>query len=658
MAGPKPIASERKYPIPESLRKKTHLDKASYTWLYERSLKDKTTFWREQAHHFLSWDVPFTEVCNTSFLKTDVHIRWFHDGHLNVSANCLDRHLPNHGDKPAIIWEPDDPREVCRVITYNVLHQEVCRTANLLQNLGVMSGDRVTIYLPMVPEAAIAMLACARIGAIHSVVFGGFSAHALHERIRDCGSTYVITADEGVRGGKRVPLKANTDEACAGTDVKNVLVLKRTGAAIKWNPGRDLWWHERAQDMATTCAYESFPAEQPLFILYTSGSTGKPKGLLHTSGGYLLHAAMSFYYAFDYNSEDIFWCTADIGWVTGHSYGVYGPLAMGATTVMFEGTPTWPDASRCWQIVDKHKVASFYTSPTTIRMLEREGKDYVRKTARTSLRVLGTVGEPINPEAWRWCYEVVGEKRCPIVDTWWQTETGGHMILPFPGATETKPGSASWPFFGVRPVIFTHHHEEVTCPGEEGALCIAESWPGQARTIWGDHKRFVETYFSIYPGYYYSGDQASKDEEGYFWLHGRMDDVLNVSGHRLGTAEIEAAINEHPAIVESAVVGFPHEVKGEGIYAYVTTLPGTKEDEELRASVRQTVRKIIGPIATPEKIHFTSVLPKTRSGKIMRRILRKIAEGEIVASKDLHKLGDISTLMDPEIVIQLIKDRL
>ncbi len=658
MAGPKPMASERRYPIPESLRKKTHLDKASYTWFYERSLKDKATFWREQAHHFLSWDVPFTEVCNTSFLKTDVHIRWFHDGRLNVSANCLDRHLPNHGDKPAIIWEPDDPREACRILTYKALHQEVCRTANLLQNLGVTSGDRVTIYLPMVPEAAIAMLACARIGAIHSVVFGGFSAHALHERIRDCGSKYVITADEGVRGGKRVPLKANTDEACEGIDVKNVLVLKRTGAAIKWNPGRDLWWHERAQDMAATCAYESFPAEQPLFILYTSGSTGKPKGLLHTSGGYLLHAAMSFYYAFDYNPGDVFWCTADVGWVTGHSYGVYGPLAMGATTVMFEGTPTWPDASRCWQIVDKHKVASFYTAPTTIRMLEREGEDYVRKTARTSLRVLGTVGEPINPEAWRWYYEVVGEKRCPIVDTWWQTETGGHMILPFPGATETKPGSASWPFFGVRPVIFTHHHEEVTHSGEEGALCIAESWPGQARTIWGDHKRFAETYFSAYPGYYYSGDRASKDEEGYFWLHGRMDDVLNVSGHRLGTAEIEAAINEHPAIVESAVVGFPHEVKGEGIYAYVTTLPGTEEDEELRAAVRQTVRKIIGPLAAPEKIHFTSVLPKTRSGKIMRRILRKIAEGEIVTSEDLHKLGDTSTLMDPEIVIQLIRDRL
>jgi acetyl-CoA synthetase len=652
-----PTDTEEQYPIPDSLKYKTHLDKEAYLSLYERSLKDKKRFWHEQASQFLSWDTSFSEVYRASFSAPDVHIQWFSDGRLNVSANCLDRHLPHHGDSPALIWEPDDPHEMGRVLTYKDLHQEVCRTANLLKSLGVKVGDRVTIYLPMVPEAAVAMLACARIGAIHSVVFAGFSDHALHERIVDCGSECVITADEGIRGGKHVPLKAHTDKACQGTQVRTVLVLKRTGSSIAWNSERDVWWHERIQDMATECAYESFPAEQPLFILYTSGSTGKPKGLLHTSGGYLLHTAMSFYYAFDYNFGEVFWCTADVGWVTGHSYGVYGPLAMGATTLMFEGVPTWPDPSRCWQIVDKYKVSSFYTAPTAVRMLEREGDAYVKKTDRTSLRILGSVGEPINPEAWRWYYAVVGDERCAVVDTWWQTETGGFMILPFPGATEMKPGSASWPFFGIRPVILTQGGEEAR-PGEQGALCIAESWPGQARSIWGDHKRFVETYFSTYPGYYYSGDGASQDADGYFWVRGRMDDVLKVSGHRLGTAEIEAAINQHSSIVESAVVGFPHPIKGEGIYAYVITLPGTVEDDTLRNAVRQTVRDIIGSVAAPEKIQFVSAMPKTRSGKIMRRILRKIAEGSLQTAKDLSTLGDISTLLDPDVVIQIMKDRL
>ncbi len=651
------VEARNRYSIPSSLKAKTHLSAEEYHGLYAHSLKDPEGFWRDQAYRFLSWDRSFSKVCSTSFDPSHTTIEWFQDGMLNISANCLDRHLKDKGDKPAILWEPDDPSSPGRMLTYRQLYHHVCQTANMLKHLGVHPGDRVTLYLPMVPEAAIAMLACTRIGAIHSVVFAGFSSHALHERIQDCASTYVITADEGLRGGKVIPLKAHADEACEGTAVQKIIVLKRTGGSVNWNPHRDLWWHEAIQGQDSHCPYEPFPAEHPLFILYTSGSTGKPKGLLHTSGGYLLHVAMSFYYAFDYRSEDVFWCTADVGWVTGHSYGVYGPLALGATTVLFEGIPNWPDPSRCWQIVDKYRVSSFYTAPTMIRMLEREGKGYVEKTSRDSLRILGTVGEPINPEAWRWYYVTVGDQRCPVIDTWWQTETGGFMILPFPGATELKPGSASWPFFGVKPEI-VRSDGNIADSNEQGALCIARSWPGQARTIWGDHDRFIQTYFSAYPGYYYSGDGASQDEEGYFWIRGRMDDVLNVSGHRLGTAEIEAAINQNPHVVESAVVGFPHEIKGEGIYAYVITLPGTQEGKELQDAIRQTVRQVIGAMAVPEKIHFAPGLPKTRSGKIMRRILRKIADGSLQTDEDLGKLGDISTLMNPEVVMQLLQRKL
>ncbi len=647
-------------PSPLADSKSHHLDAAAYRAMYARSLGQPEAFWAEQAHRFLDWGLPWQQVRSSSFDKENVHIRWFEGATLNVSANCLDRHLGERGGQAAIIWEPDDPNEAGVTLTYEQLHLRVCRAANMLRKLGVKQGDRVTLYMPMVPEAAIAMLACARIGAVHSVVFGGFSPASLRGRIEDCGSKLVITADEGVRGGKNIALKRQVDEACTGTGVQSVLVLRRTGGAVDWQDGRDVWWHELEAVADDDCPAERFEAETPLFILYTSGSTGKPKGLLHTSGGYLLYAAMTFHHVFDYRPGEVFWCTADVGWITGHSYIVYGPLACGATTLMFEGVPNYPDASRFWQIVDKHKVSLFYTAPTAIRMLMREGEGPVKSTGRASLRVLGSVGEPINPEAWRWYHEVVGEGRAEIVDTWWQTETGGHMLSPIPGAIEPKPGSATLPFFGVDPVILDADGCEVK-DGSSGALCIRSSWPGQARTIWGDHARFVETYFSTYPGYYFSGDAAHCDADGYYWVSGRMDDVLNVSGHRLGTAEIEAAINEHPQVTESAVVGYPHDIKGQGIYAYVTVLPGVDTQgavgDTLRRELRETVKKIIGSIAAPEKIQFSDALPKTRSGKIMRRILRKVAAGEVTSKEDFGKLGDISTLLNPEAVESLVAGR-
>jgi len=645
----------QKYPVPAALQK-AHIDAQAYAAMYEKSIRDPEGFWGAQAEMFLTFTKKWSRVKDTSFAKDDVHIKWFEGAQLNVAANCLDRHLDARGDKTAIIWEPDSPDEAAQHITYRELHARTCRAANMLKSLGVKAGDRVTIYLPMIPEAAIAMLACARIGAVHSVVFGGFSPHSLKGRIADCASEVVITADEGLRGTKRIALKANVDEACAGTDVKHVVVVRRTGGAIGWVEGRDHWWHEMEEKASAECPAESFEAEHPLFILYTSGSTGTPKGLLHTSAGYLLYAAMTFKYVFDYKENDIYWCTADVGWITGHSYIVYGPLAAGATTVMFEGIPTYPDASRFWQVIDKHRVNSFYTAPTAIRMLEREGEEYVKGTSRATLRVLGSVGEPINPEAWRWYHDVVGQGCCAVVDTWWQTETGGHLITPLPGATETKPGSATLPFFGVQPAIVDTQDKELGA-NESGALCIKDSWPGQSRSIWGDHERFVQTYFTAYPGYYFSGDAARRDEDGYYWLEGRMDDVVNVSGHRMGTAEVESALVEHASVTEAAVVGFPHDIKGEGIYAYVTLLPGMEGDDALRAELRHLVREIIGPIASPDKIHFTPSLPKTRSGKIMRRILRKIAAGEIQGEDDMPKLGDISTLLDPGVVRELVKGR-
>lgn len=643
------------YPIPAHIGK-AHIDGLAYQAMYEKSLSDPEAFWGAQAEAFLSFTKKWRKVKDTSFAKEDVHIRWFEGAELNVAANCLDRHLEKRGEQTAILWEPDHPEEPAQHITYRELHARVCKAANMLKSLGVKAGDRVTIYLPMIPEAAIAMLACARIGAVHSVVFGGFSPHALHGRIQDCQSALVITADEGRRGGKHIALKANVDEACVDSCVTRVLVVQHTGGEIAWVNGRDVWWHEMEAAASADCPPHSVDAEHPLFILYTSGSTGTPKGLLHTSAGYLLYAAMTFKYVFDYKEGDIYWCTADVGWITGHSYILYGPLAAGATTLMFEGVPTYPDASRFWQVVDKHRVNSFYTAPTAIRMLQREGDAFVNKTSRDSLRVLGSVGEPINPEAWRWYHEVVGQGRCAIMDTWWQTETGGHLITPLPGAIATKPGSATRPFFGVRPVIVSAANAALG-DGESGALCIADSWPGQARTIWGDHARFVQTYFSAYPGYYFSGDAARRDEDGYFWLEGRMDDVVNVSGHRLGTAEVESALVEHPSVTEAAVVGFPHDIKGEGIYAYVTLHPGMQGSDELAKELRHVVREIIGPIASPDKIHFTPALPKTRSGKIMRRVLRKIAAGEVTTEDDMHKLGDISTLLNPEIVSELVRGR-
>lgn len=616
---------------------------------YRRSIADPDGFWLEQARA-LDWMTPPTVAGDWSFDRDDFHIRWFADGVLNVSVNCLDRHLAEHGDRIAIIWEPDDPAEPAKRLSYADIHAEVCRFANVLKARGVAKGDRVTIYMPMIPEAAFAMLACARIGAIHSVVFGGFSAESLAGRIKDCGSRVIVTADEGRRGGRRVALKATVDQAAAIVGgIDTVLVVRSTGADVPMIAGRDLWYHEERAAASPDCAPEPMRAEDPLFILYTSGSTGKPKGVLHTTGGYLLWAALTFATTFDHRGSDIFWCTADIGWVTGHSYIVYGPMANAATGVLFEGVPSWPDASRIWQVVDRHQVTTLYTAPTALRSLMKEGDDFVARTDRSSLRLLGSVGEPINVEAWHWYHDVVGGGRCPVVDTWWQTETGGHMITPFPD-TATKPGAATLPFHGVVPKLLDGEGREQE--GEaEGNLVIARSWPGMMRTVWGDHQRFFDTYFSTFPGYYTTGDGARRDADGYYWITGRVDDVINVSGHRLGTAEVEGALEVHDIVAEAAVVGFPHDVKGQGIYAYVTLNNGIAEGDDLRDLLRAHVRQEIGPIATPDAIQFVTGLPKTRSGKIMRRILRKIAEGEI------HALGDTSTLADPAVVEELIAKR-
>ena len=642
------MSEEKIYPVPENIAARAHITEEQYFRLYQQSLDDPEGFWAEQAREFLDWNKPWDKVLDWDYKKA--HIRWFEGGKLNVSVNCIDRHLASRGDQVAIIWEGDDP-SVDKKITYNELHEQVCKLANVLKSRGVKKGDRVCIYMPMIPEAAFAMLACTRIGAVHSVVFGGFSPEALKDRILDSDCRVVITADEGVRGGKRVPLKANTDEAVANCpNVHTVLTIRHTGGEIGWDGKRDVWYHELMQQADGDCPAEEMDAEDPLFILYTSGSTGKPKGVLHTTGGYLLYAAMTTKYTFDLHDGDIFWCSADVGWVTGHSYTVYGPLAIGGTTLMFEGIPTYPDASRFWQAVDKHRVNVFYTAPTAIRALMREGDAPVKKTSRASLRILGTVGEPINPEAWEWYYHVVGDGRCPIVDTWWQTETGGHLITPLPGATPLKPGSATRPFFGIEPGIMDAEGKLIE--GEaEGALVMCRPWPGQMRTVYGDHQRFIDTYFSAYPGYYFTGDGARRDADGYYWITGRMDDVLNVSGHRMGTAEVESALVLHEAVAEAAVVGFPHEIKGEGIYAYVTLVKGVEPSEELRKELVQQVRKEIGPIASPDVIQWAPGLPKTRSGKIMRRILRKIA------ANDLDNLGDTSTLAEPEVVQHLIENR-
>ena len=638
------------YPVPDAWARRAYADAADYEQLYGRSLADPGTFWLEQAKR-LDW-IKRPEIAGDwSFDASDFHINWFTDGKINVSANCLDRHLAERGDTTAIIWEPDDPAEEAKTFTYRELHAEVCRFANVLKAQGVQRGDRITIYLPMIPEAAFALLACARIGAVHSVVFGGFSPEALAGRINDCESTCVITADEGRRGGKPVPLKANVDKAFGhAPGIKTVITVKATGGDVAMTEGRDVWYHEAAAGVDANCPPEPMGAEDPLFILYTSGSTGKPKGVLHTSGGYLLWASLTHHYVFDYKRGEIYWCAADIGWVTGHSYIVYGPLANGATTVMYEGVPNWPTPSRIWEVCDRHQVNTLFTAPTAIRALMREGDEHVTRTSRESLRLLGTVGEPINPEAWRWYYEVGGDSRCPIVDTWWQTETGAAMITPLPGATALKPGSATKPFFGVEPQI-VDAEGQVQHGATEGNLCITRSWPGQMRTVYGDHKRFFDTYFTTYPGKYFTGDGCRRDEDGYYWITGRVDDVINVSGHRMGTAEVESALVLHEQVSEAAVVGMPHEVKGQGIYAYVTLKADAEPSEDLRRELVQWVRTEIGPIATPDAIQFTPALPKTRSGKIMRRILRKIAEG------DTSSLGDTSTLADPAVVDELVANR-
>ena len=622
-----------------------------YEALYRQSIENPDVFWAEQAKR-LDW-VSFPKtIKNTSFAYPDVSIRWFEDGVLNVSANCIDRHLTEHGDDIAIIWEPDNPEDQPEYITYRTLHEKVCRCANVLKSFGVKKGDRVTIYMPMIPQTAYAMLACARIGAVHSVVFGGFSPDSLAGRINDCDSAVVITADEGRRGGKTVPLKANVDKAldqCPG--VEKVLVVHNTGAAVAMKGSRDIWWHEAAAGVEPFCDPEPMNAEDPLFVLYTSGSTGKPKGVLHTTGGYLVWASLTHERVFDYRPGEVYWCTADVGWVTGHSYILYGPLANRATTVMFEGIPSWPDPSRFWQVVERHKVNIFYSAPTAIRALMGAGDEWTEKNDLSSLRLLGSVGEPINPEAWLWYHRQVGKDRCEIVDTWWQTETGGFMITPMPGAIPAKPGSATLPFFGVKPEVLSPEGRLQTQTKAEGVLCIADSWPGQMRTIYGDHARFVSTYFETYKGYYFSGDGCRRDADGYYWITGRVDDVLNVSGHRLGTAEIESALVAHPKVSEAAVVGFPHDLKGQGIYCYVTLMEGEESSPELRDELRAWVRQHIGPIATPDRIQFAPGLPKTRSGKIMRRILRKVAEN------DFASLGDTSTLADPGVVDDLIAHR-
>ncbi|MGC6401795.1 acetate--CoA ligase [Sphingomonas sp. FW199] len=644
------MADAALYPVPDEWRRKARVDAAGYERLYGRALADPGSFWLEQARR-LDW-IKRPEIAGDwSFDEADFHIQWFADGKLNVAANCIDRHLATRGDSVAIIWEPDDPAAAPRRITYRELHAEVCRFANVLKAEGVQKGDRVTIYLPMIPEAAFAVLACARIGAIHSVVFGGFSPDALAGRITDCDSRVVITADQGCRGGKRVPLKANVDAAASRAPVlERVIVIRATGGEVAMTKGRDVWYHEAAAGVPAECKPEPMGAEDPLFILYTSGSTGKPKGVLHSSGGYLLWASLTHELCFDYRPGEVFWCAADIGWVTGHSYILYGPLANGATTVMFEGVPNWPDASRIWQVVDRHQVQTLFTAPTALRALMKDGDEYVKATSRASLRLLGTVGEPINPEAWRWYHDVAGEGRCPIIDTWWQTETGGAMIAPLPGATDLKPGSATRPLPGVEPQL-VDAEGRVLDGATEGNLIIARSWPGQMRTVWGDHDRFFQTYFTTYPGKYFTGDGCRRDEDGYYWITGRVDDVINVSGHRIGTAEVESALVLHPKVAEAAVVGFPHEVKGQGIYAYVTLNARVEADDTLRSDLIKWVRSEIGPIATPDAIQFAPGLPKTRSGKIMRRILRKIAEG------DVSSLGDTSTLADPAVVDDLVANR-
>ena len=641
------------YDILKEATQDAHIDEAKYKKMYEASVSDPDAFWGEEGKR-LEWIKPYSKVKNTTFEYPDVSIKWYEDGTLNVAANCIDRHLATRGDQTAIIWEGDEPTDDMH-ITYNQLHEHVCRLSNVMKAEGVKKGDRVTLYMPMVPEAAYAMLACARIGAVHSIVFGGFSPDALAGRIEDCQSDFVITADEGIRGGKLIPLKANTDAACeiaekAGQKVRKVLVVKRTGNSVNWVDGRDVWYHEACDAASTECPPEEMNAEDPLFILYTSGSTGKPKGVLHTTGGYLVWASMTHQYTFDYKEGDIYWCTADVGWVTGHSYIVYGPLANGAVTLMFEGVPNYPTNARFWEVCDKHQVNQFYTAPTAIRALMQGGDDPVKSTSRKSLRILGTVGEPINPEAWEWYYNVVGEQRCPIVDTWWQTETGGHMITPLPGATKLKPGSATLPFFGVQPQLVDNEGNPLE-GATDGNLCIVDSWPGQMRTVYGDHERFVQTYFSTYKGKYFTGDGCKRDEDGYYWITGRVDDVINVSGHRMGTAEVESALVSHDAVSESAVVGFPHDIKGQGIYCYVTLMAGVEATDELRIELRNHVRSEIGPIASPDAIQWAPGLPKTRSGKIMRRILRKIAED------DFSNLGDTSTLADPSVVDDLIENR-
>ncbi|HXQ32130.1 MAG TPA: acetate--CoA ligase [Steroidobacteraceae bacterium] len=639
------------YEVPAGFARTARVDAKRYAADYARSINDPNGFWGEIGRR-IDWLKPYTQVRDVSFRLEDFRIRWYADGVLNVSANCLDRHLARRGDQTAILWEGDNPKDSRRV-SYRELHADVCRFANALKSLGVTKGDRITIYLPMIPEAAVAMLACARLGAVHSVVFGGFSPESLASRILDCGSTLVITADEGLRGGRKVPLKANVDTALAHhslASVEKVIVVKRTGDAIAWHEGRDLWYHSLLAAASPVCAPVAVGAEDPLFILYTSGSTGKPKGVLHTGGGYLVYASYSFETVFDYHDGDLFWCTADVGWVTGHSYVVYGPLAAGATSLMFEGVPNWPDPGRFWDVVDRHGVTIFYTAPTAIRALMREGEGWVGKHSRKSLRLLGTVGEPINPEAWEWYHRVVGERRCPIVDTWWQTETGGILITPLAGAMRLKPGSATLPFFGVQPAIVDSSGKQLDGPCE-GNLVLLDSWPGQMRTVYGDHQRFIDTYFRTYPGTYFTGDGARRDEDGFYWITGRVDDVINVSGHRLGTAEVESALVAHHAVAEAAVVGYPHDIKGQGIYAYVTLKAGFEPSDKLILELKQTVREQIGAIASPDVIQWAPGLPKTRSGKIMRRILRKIAANEA------DQLGDTSTLADPSVVKQLVDNR-
>ncbi len=644
------MSDEHQFPVPTAIAKAAWADNTKYQAMYKRSIDDPEGFWADEGKR-IDWIKPYSKIKDVSYALGDVHIKWYYDGTLNASANCLDRQLKERGDQTAILWEGDEPTD-SKAITYRQLHEQVCRLANALKTQGIKKGDVVTIYMPMVPEAAVAMLACTRIGAIHSVVFGGFSPDSLAGRIQDCASNCVITADEGIRGGRKIPLKANTDAAIAKCDtVKCVVVLKRTGGAIDWTAERDVWYEDITAAAAPDCAPTEMAAEDPMFILYTSGSTGKPKGLLHTTGGYMVFAAMTHQYVFDYHPGDIYWCTADVGWVTGHSYIVYGPLANGATTLMFEGVPNYPDWSRFWQVCDKHQVNIFYTAPTAIRALMREGDGPVKKTSRKSLRILGSVGEPINPEAWLWYHKVVGDERCPIVDTWWQTETGGIMITPLPGATMLKPGSASLPFFGIQPQIVDADGKAME--GEaEGVLCIADSWPGQMRSLYGDHDRFEQTYFSTHPNRYFSGDGCRLDADGYYWITGRVDDVINVSGHRMGTAEVESALVAHRSVAEAAVVGYPHAIKGQGIYAYVTLNVGIEPSDALRKELVQWVRKEIGPIASPDLIQWAPGLPKTRSGKIMRRILRKIAEND-------HKaLGDTSTLADPAVVDDLVDNRM